>query len=532
MTPVPARPDSDGPAGQGRPQGPAVVRPARRRLLPRLLPGPRDRDGLPESLRFWKTRIEATDPTQTFRVGLIYGPSGCGKSSLVKAGLLPRLAKSVLPVYVEATAEETEARLLRGLRKVCPDLPADRDLVEAAGRAAARDGSCARARRSCWSSTSSSNGCFARRGEEDTGAGRRPAAVRRRARPGHRHGARRLLDGRRPGSCSDLEIRLVEGENSAAGRPLRPAPRPQGARGLRPGLRRLPEKTGRLTRDQETVPRPGRRGPGPGRQGRSRCGWPCLPRWSRASPGRRRPCGRSAARRGSASRSSKRPSAPRPRLPSTASTRRPPRPCSKALLPETGTDIKGQMRSEAELREASGYAARPRDFDDLIRILDHELRLITPTDPEGMTDDGGRMSRRSGRPTILLSLIPTHLILILHPSVLPAHPRLPGPLAPRLADPQAAGDPPGPGRAAAGRTGGALERQAREPPPALGPGVGEHPAADQEARLDRAAAADDAAGGSGARPEGTGTGDPDRPGDLGRDRGLRDPAGRRRWSSR
>ena len=55
----------------------------------------------------------------------------------------------------------------------------------------------------------------------------------------------------------------------------------------------------------------------------------------------------------------------------------------KALLPETGTDIKGQMRSEAELREASGYADRPRDFDDLIHILDHELRLITPTDPEG-----------------------------------------------------------------------------------------------------------------------------------------------------
>ena len=42
----------------------------------------------------------------------------------------------------------------------------------------------------------------------------------------------------------------------------------------------------------------------------------------------------------------------------------------KALLPQTGTDIKGQMRSEAELREASGYAGRPRDFDDLIGILD------------------------------------------------------------------------------------------------------------------------------------------------------------------
>jgi len=54
-----------------------------------LLPGPRDRDGLPESIRFWKTLIERTDPDKTFRVGLIYGPSGCGKSSLVKAGLLP-----------------------------------------------------------------------------------------------------------------------------------------------------------------------------------------------------------------------------------------------------------------------------------------------------------------------------------------------------------------------------------------------------------------------------------------------------------
>ena len=59
-----------------------------------LLPGPRDRDGLPESIRFWKHRIEQTDPDQTFKVGLIYGPCGCGKSSLVKAGLLPRLAST------------------------------------------------------------------------------------------------------------------------------------------------------------------------------------------------------------------------------------------------------------------------------------------------------------------------------------------------------------------------------------------------------------------------------------------------------
>jgi hypothetical protein len=59
----------------------------------------------------------------------------------------------------------------------------------------------------------------------------------------------------------------------------------------------------------------------------------------------------------------------------------------KALLPETGMDIKGQMRSRHELLEASGYSSRPGDFDDLIRILDRELRLITPTDSEGSSSE-------------------------------------------------------------------------------------------------------------------------------------------------
>ena len=95
-----------------------------------LLPGPRDRDGLPESLRFWKTRIEETDADNTFTVGLIYGPSGCGKSSLVKAGLLPRLSADVIAVYVEATALETETRLLGGLRKRCPALSDNLSLKE------------------------------------------------------------------------------------------------------------------------------------------------------------------------------------------------------------------------------------------------------------------------------------------------------------------------------------------------------------------------------------------------------------------
>jgi formylglycine-generating enzyme required for sulfatase activity len=53
------------------------------------------------------------------------------------------------------------------------------------------------------------------------------------------------------------------------------------------------------------------------------------------------------------------------------------------LLPEAGADIKGSMRSYSELLEASGYGSRPKDFEEVIRILDNEIRLITPTDPEG-----------------------------------------------------------------------------------------------------------------------------------------------------
>ncbi len=63
-------------------------------------------------------------------MGLLYGPSGCGKSSFVKAGLIPRVSASVIKVYLEATGEDTEARLLRGLRKGVSALPNELGLVE------------------------------------------------------------------------------------------------------------------------------------------------------------------------------------------------------------------------------------------------------------------------------------------------------------------------------------------------------------------------------------------------------------------
>ena len=171
-----------------------------------LLPGPRDRDGLPDSLRFWKTRIEATDADKTFRVGLIYGPSGCGKSSLVKAGLLPRLA------------QERAAGLRRG------DAGGDRGPA-AATACARRVPTCPpswawsmrwrpcgegrvlrRARRCCWSSTSSSSGC-------SPGGTRRtrswsPPCGSATASTSRRSSWSGTTSGwRRPGSCRDLEIR-------------------------------------------------------------------------------------------------------------------------------------------------------------------------------------------------------------------------------------------------------------------------------------------------------------------------------------
>ncbi len=94
-----------------------------------LLPGPRDRDGLPESVRFWKTRLESRDPEVTFAAGVLYGPSGCGKSSLVKAGLIPRLAEHIVPIYLEASADETELRLARAIRRVCPEFGDDLSLT-------------------------------------------------------------------------------------------------------------------------------------------------------------------------------------------------------------------------------------------------------------------------------------------------------------------------------------------------------------------------------------------------------------------
>ncbi|MGO9916547.1 MAG: protein kinase domain-containing protein, partial [Isosphaeraceae bacterium] len=179
-----------------------------------LLPGPRDRDGLPDSIRFWKRKIEQIDPDLTFRVGLIYGPSGCGKSSLVKAGLLPRLGKHVLPVYVEAAADETEARLLKGLRKACPELPRGSGLVESL--ATLRKGRVLPPERKFLLVLDQfEQWLFARRGEENTEL----VAALRQCDGEHLQAVVMVRDDFWMAATRfmrALEIRLLEGENSAA----------------------------------------------------------------------------------------------------------------------------------------------------------------------------------------------------------------------------------------------------------------------------------------------------------------------------
>lgn len=87
-----------------------------------MLPGPRDASGVPQSVQFWKDRIDVRGPREPFRVGLLYGPSGSGKSTFLHSGLLPLLSKNVIVVYLETHPSGTEQRLRRALRRAFPEL--------------------------------------------------------------------------------------------------------------------------------------------------------------------------------------------------------------------------------------------------------------------------------------------------------------------------------------------------------------------------------------------------------------------------
>jgi formylglycine-generating enzyme required for sulfatase activity len=351
-----------------------------------LLPGPRGRDGLPDSVRFWKTRIEERDPDQSFSVGLLYGPSGCGKSSLVKAALLPRLADHVISVYLEATPDETETRILKGLRKRCTDLPDDLGLVDTIA-SLRRQRNLSSRRKVLIVLDQFEQWLHANQAQ------RSPELVE----------AMRQCDGEHV-QCivmvrddfwmaatrfiHELDIRLLEGQNAAAV-DLFDVPH---ARKVLAQFGRafgqLPENLGSLSRDQE-------RFLDQAVAGLVRDGKVISVRLSLfAEMIKSKPWTPATFRQVGGAQGigvtfleevfSASTAPPEHRLHQRAA-----RGVLRALLPDENTKIRGQMRSHDQLLTASGYGSRPRDFEDLMRILDTTLRLVTPTDPEGVETEEG-----------------------------------------------------------------------------------------------------------------------------------------------
>jgi serine/threonine protein kinase len=363
-----------------------------------LLPGPRERDGLPASIWFWKCKIEQIDPDVTFRAGLIYGPSGCGKSSLVKAGLLPQLGKHIIPIYIEATAEETESRLLKVLCKRCSELPRGLGLINSLAHLR-RGRILPPGRKVLLVLDQFEQWLFARRAAENTEL---IAALRHcdgehvqaivMVRDDFWMAASRFM-------MRELDIRLLEGENSAAVDlfDLRHARKLLMGFGQAYGA--LPERIDDLNKDQETFL--DQAISGLAQDGKiisvrlalfaeTMKGTPWTPATLREVGGIEGVGltfleGTFGA-----------PTAP----PEHRFHQKAAQAVLKTLLPESGIDIKGQMRSRQELLEACGYANRPRDFDDLFRILDPELRLITPMDPDGSSSES-QQSTPSGQYYVL-----------------------------------------------------------------------------------------------------------------------------------
>jgi serine/threonine protein kinase/formylglycine-generating enzyme required for sulfatase activity/tetratricopeptide (TPR) repeat protein len=349
-----------------------------------LLPGPRDRNGLPDSIRFWKRKIEQVDADRTFRVGLIYGPSGCGKSSLVKAGLLPRLGKQIVSVYVEATPDETESRLLKGVRKVCPELPQGSGLVDSLANLR-RGRILPRERKVLLVLDQFEQWLHGRRGEENTEL----IAALRHCDGQHAQAVVTVRDDfwlAASRFMRDLEIRLVEGENSALVDLFDPRHAKKVLTAFGRAYGALPKQLGDLSRGQQTFLDESIRGLAQdGKIVSVRLalfadmmkGKPWTPA-ALSEVGGTHGVGLTFLEETFCTSTAP----PEHRFHQRAAQA-----VLKALLPESGTDIKGQMRSRQELLKASGYDNRPGDFDHLLRILDSEIRLITPTDPEGFPDE-------------------------------------------------------------------------------------------------------------------------------------------------
>ena len=342
--------------------------------------------------RFWKKHIEATDADETFTVGLLYGPSGCGKSSFVKAALLPRLGNHVVAIYVEAASEDTEARLLKALRKQCPKLPVDVTLSEAMAQLR-RERAFLGGKKVVVLIDQFEQWLHANQQQQNT------ELVE----------ALRQCDGYRV-QCiilvrddfwmattrflHELEVRLSEGRNSAAVDLFDPIHARKVLSSFGRAFGRLPEKTADLAPEQDrfldqAVAALGHEGKVISVQlslfAEMVKGKPWTPATLKQVGGIEGIGVTFLEETFSASTAP-----PEHRWHQEAA-----RKVLKALLPGAGTEIKGHLRSRRELMEAAGYGSRQGDFDALLGILDAELRLVTPTDLE---QEGSRHAPRDEGP--------------------------------------------------------------------------------------------------------------------------------------
>ncbi len=341
-----------------------------------LLPGPRDRDGLPDSIRFWKTRIEEMDADVTFPVGIMYGPSGCGKSSLLKAGLLPRLARHVLPIFVETTANDTELRLLKALRKHMPRVPAEASLTEVLAQL--REGDVTDGQKVLlvldqfeqWlhGMTDMDSSLLVRALRQCDGANVQCLVL---VRDDFWMSTTRFMQA--------LEVPQVEHRNSAAVDLFDPSHARKVLRAFGLAYGRVPEHD--LSAEHQRFL--DRAVQGLTANGKVICVQLSLfadmmkgREWT--TTGLQEVGGTSGVGVAFLEETfTSKTAPPTHKLHANAAQA-----VLKALLPELGTDIKGQMQPAERLMEVSGYADLPNDFRDLLQILNSELRLITPTEPQ------------------------------------------------------------------------------------------------------------------------------------------------------
>ena len=343
-----------------------------------LLPGPVDREGLPACLRFWKTRIEDTDSDKTFSVGLIYGTSGCGKSSLVKAGLLPLLSKDIIPIYLEATPNDTETRLRHRLQNCCPTLDASMSLKDTfwalrlgKGIPDGRKVLIVLDQFEQWLHTNKENNTDLVQALRQCNGGRLQCIVI--VRDDFWLAVSRL--------GLELEIDFVPGDNMVLIDLFDVDHSRKVLEVFGRGFGRLPVRTSETTKEQQVFLNKSI-------TGLAENGKVIALRIALfAEMMRGRPWTDDSLREiggvaGVGLNFLDETFLGKTVPPSHRLHRKAIESVLEALLPVRGSDIKGQLKSFEELMQASGYADRPTNFAAVLRILDSGTRLITPTETD------------------------------------------------------------------------------------------------------------------------------------------------------